>query len=179
MTTLLAHIEIKPGREAQFEDIMKDMVQKTLSEEDGVLRYEYFKGQQDNFYYCLLAFRISGRFTRTKTPLTTRGTISALCFNRSGWSTLTQSKAPARCRKRWTRPSIATHQQTWSKRAKSIRLASQAGGVKGCNLTRAGNPSDTSTDTLFLATRIMSQASICMNLALLRAPKKRHRLITS
>ena len=72
MTTLLAHIEIKPGREAQFEDIMKDMVQKTLSEEDGVLRYEYFKGQQDNFYYCLLAFRISGRFTRTKTPLTTR-----------------------------------------------------------------------------------------------------------
>ena len=57
MTTLLAHIEIKPGREAQFEDIMKDMVQKTLSEEDGVLRYEYFKGQQENFYYCLLAFR--------------------------------------------------------------------------------------------------------------------------
>ena len=57
MTTLLAHIEIKPGREAQFEDIMRDMVKKTLSEEDGVLRYEYFKGQQDNFYYCLLAFR--------------------------------------------------------------------------------------------------------------------------
>ena len=86
MTTLLAHIEIKPGREAQFEDIMRDMVQKTLSEEDGVLRYEYFKGQQDNFYYCLLAFRDKGVLRAPKLPYH-EGTTSALCFNRSGWST--------------------------------------------------------------------------------------------
>lgn len=57
MTTLLAHIEIKPGREAQFESIMEDMVTRTLNEEEGVLRYEYFKGQKPNFYYCLLSFR--------------------------------------------------------------------------------------------------------------------------
>ena len=30
MTTLLAHIKIKPGREAQFEAIMKDMVAKEI-----------------------------------------------------------------------------------------------------------------------------------------------------
>ena len=87
MTTLLAHIEIKPGREAQFEDIMKDMVQKTLSEEDGVLRYEYFKGQQDNFYYCLLAFRDKWAFYAHQNSPTTRDTTLALCFNQSGWST--------------------------------------------------------------------------------------------
>ena len=51
MTTLLAHIEIKPGCEAQFEAIMEDMVTHTMNEEEGVLRYEYFKGQKPNFYY--------------------------------------------------------------------------------------------------------------------------------
>ena len=54
MTTLLAHIEIKAGQEAIFEEIMADMVEHTLNEELGVLRYEYYKGQQENFYYCLL-----------------------------------------------------------------------------------------------------------------------------
>lgn len=57
MTTLLAHIKIKPGREAQFEAIMKDMVAKTLGLEPGVLRYEYYKAQAENTYYCLLAFK--------------------------------------------------------------------------------------------------------------------------
>ncbi|MEJ6670567.1 MAG: antibiotic biosynthesis monooxygenase [Pseudomonadales bacterium] len=57
MTTLLAHITIKPGSEAEFEQIMTYMVESTLSAEDGVLRYEYFKGQKPNFYYCLLSFR--------------------------------------------------------------------------------------------------------------------------
>ena len=56
MTTLLAHIEIKAGQEAIFEEIMADMVEHTLNEELGVLRYEYYKGQQENFYYCLLSF---------------------------------------------------------------------------------------------------------------------------
>ena len=57
MTTLLAHITIKPGCEAEFERIMAFMVESTLSVEDGVVRYEYFKGQKPNFYYCLLSFR--------------------------------------------------------------------------------------------------------------------------
>ena len=56
MTTILAHIEIKASKEEKFESIMQDMVTQTLAEGTGVLRYEYFKGQKENFYYCLLAF---------------------------------------------------------------------------------------------------------------------------
>lgn len=64
MTTLLAHIQIKSGKEAKFEAIMADMVQQTLTTETGVLRYEYWKGQEENFYYCLLAFEDKWAFYR-------------------------------------------------------------------------------------------------------------------
>ncbi|WP_448586811.1 putative quinol monooxygenase [Thermaurantiacus sp.] len=57
MTTLLAHIRIKPGKEAKWEAIMADMVEKTFATEDGVLRYEYWKGEEPLSYYCLLSFR--------------------------------------------------------------------------------------------------------------------------
>ena len=56
MTTLLAHIRIKPGKEAKWETIMHDMVAQTFATEDGVVRYEYWKGQKANAYYCLLSF---------------------------------------------------------------------------------------------------------------------------
>lgn len=56
MATILAHIDIKPGKEAEWEAIMADMVSQTFAHEDAVLRYEYFKGQQPNRYYCLLSF---------------------------------------------------------------------------------------------------------------------------
>ncbi|MBL6687088.1 MAG: antibiotic biosynthesis monooxygenase [Pseudomonadales bacterium] len=64
MTTLLAHITIKSGQENKFEAIMKDMVAQTLSQEEGVLRYEYYKGQAANHYYCLLAFKDKWAFYR-------------------------------------------------------------------------------------------------------------------
>jgi quinol monooxygenase YgiN len=57
MATILAHIEINPGREEKWEAIMADMVKQTFEQEEGVLRYEYYKGQKPNFYYCLLSFR--------------------------------------------------------------------------------------------------------------------------
>lgn len=56
MTTLLAHIRIKSGKEAKWEAIMADMVAQTFATETGVLRYEYWKGQEENCYYCLLSF---------------------------------------------------------------------------------------------------------------------------
>jgi quinol monooxygenase YgiN len=56
MTTLLAHIKIKPGSEAQWEEIMADMIHQTWSTETGVKRYEYWKGEAPNLYYCLLSF---------------------------------------------------------------------------------------------------------------------------
>lgn len=57
MTTLIAHIRIKPGKLEKWEAIMQDMVAQTFGTEDGVVRYEYWKGQEENFYYCLLSFR--------------------------------------------------------------------------------------------------------------------------
>jgi hypothetical protein len=43
---------------------MQDMVGRTFTEETGVLRYEYFKGQKPNFYYCLLSFEDKWAFYR-------------------------------------------------------------------------------------------------------------------
>ena len=56
MTTILAHLEIKPGKEAKWEAIMADMVRQTFAKEEKVIRYEYFKGQKPLQYYCLLSF---------------------------------------------------------------------------------------------------------------------------
>lgn len=57
MATLLAHIQIKPGKEEKWEAIMRDMVHHTFGTEEGVLRYEYWKGHEENSYYCLLSFK--------------------------------------------------------------------------------------------------------------------------
>ena len=57
MATLLAHIKIQPGKEAKWEAIMHDMVAETFGTEDGVIRYEYWKGQEPLSYYCLLSFK--------------------------------------------------------------------------------------------------------------------------
>lgn len=57
MATLLAHIKIQPGKEDKWKAIMHDMVHHTFATEDGVLRYEYWKGQEPNAYYCLLSFK--------------------------------------------------------------------------------------------------------------------------
>ena len=64
MTTLLAHIKIKPGKLEKFEAITEDMVKQTLGTETGVNRYEYWKGQEENFYYCLLSFEDKWAFYR-------------------------------------------------------------------------------------------------------------------
>ena len=64
MTTLLAHIRIKPGAEPQWEAIMADMAHQTWSTETGVKRYEYWKGEEPNLYYCLLSFVSKEAFYR-------------------------------------------------------------------------------------------------------------------
>ncbi len=64
MTTLLAHIKIKPGAEAQWEEIMADMAHQTWTTETGVKRYEYWKGEEPNLYYCLLSFDDKATFYR-------------------------------------------------------------------------------------------------------------------
>lgn len=57
MTTLLAHIKIKPGKLEKWEAIIEDMVRQTHATEPGVIRYEYWKGEAENSYYCLLSFK--------------------------------------------------------------------------------------------------------------------------
>ena len=52
MATILAHLEVHPGR-AEWEVIMADMVRQTFEQEEQVLRYEYFKGQEPLHYYLL------------------------------------------------------------------------------------------------------------------------------
>ena len=64
MTTLLAHIRIKPGKEAKWEAIIADMVAQTAATETGVQRYEYWKAQVPNAYYCLLSFDDKWAFYR-------------------------------------------------------------------------------------------------------------------
>ncbi|WP_420452303.1 putative quinol monooxygenase [Ilumatobacter sp.] len=56
MATLLAHIRVTPGHEAEFERIARSLYDRTHTEETGVLRYEYWRSSDPSLYYCLLSF---------------------------------------------------------------------------------------------------------------------------
>lgn len=56
MATILAHIRIKPGDEARFEEIARELHAATHSSETGVRRYEYWRGSEPATYYTLLSF---------------------------------------------------------------------------------------------------------------------------
>lgn len=56
MATLLAHIQVKRGREAEFEAIAARLYTGTHRSETGCLRYEYWRGAKPGFYYSLLSF---------------------------------------------------------------------------------------------------------------------------
>ena len=56
MATLLAHIQVKEGREAEFEAIAAKLYGETHRNETGCLRYEYWRGAEPGFYYSLLSF---------------------------------------------------------------------------------------------------------------------------
>jgi quinol monooxygenase YgiN len=62
MATLLCHIEINPGKEPEFEAVMKEMYRRTHSEEPNCVRYEYYRGAQPGKYYSLLSFTDSVEF---------------------------------------------------------------------------------------------------------------------
>ena len=56
MATILAHITVKAGAEAQFEAIAAEMYRSTHEHETGVQRYEYWRGNAERTYYALLSF---------------------------------------------------------------------------------------------------------------------------
>lgn len=56
MATILAHITVKPGTEAEWEAIAADLYAKSHEHEDDILRYEYWRGAEERTYYTLLSF---------------------------------------------------------------------------------------------------------------------------
>lgn len=56
MATILAHIHIKPGKEARFEEIEAELWRATHAHEKHVRRYEFYRGAEPGLYYGLLSF---------------------------------------------------------------------------------------------------------------------------
>lgn len=56
MVTLLAHITVRSGSEAEFEILARTLYERTHATETGVQRYEYWRGAEPRTYYTLLAF---------------------------------------------------------------------------------------------------------------------------
>ena len=56
MATILAHIQVHEGREADFEALVRPLHRDTHAHERGVRHYEYWRGAEPGLYYCLLAF---------------------------------------------------------------------------------------------------------------------------
>jgi quinol monooxygenase YgiN len=57
MATILAHIRVKPDKAAQFEATVRPLYARSHAEETALLRYEYWRGEEENRYYVLLAFK--------------------------------------------------------------------------------------------------------------------------
>jgi quinol monooxygenase YgiN len=64
MATLLAHIQVRKGREAEFEAIAAELYRETHAREPACLRYEYWRGAEPGRYYALLAFEDFHAFVR-------------------------------------------------------------------------------------------------------------------
>ena len=56
MATILAHIVIKEGKEADFETIAATLHQESHASENRLRAYGYWRGQEPRTYYTLLAF---------------------------------------------------------------------------------------------------------------------------
>ena len=67
MATILAHISVRPGAEADFEAISRDLYAESHASEEGLLRYEYWRGAEAGTYYTLLSFRDFASFIAHQT----------------------------------------------------------------------------------------------------------------
>jgi quinol monooxygenase YgiN len=56
LATILAHIAVKPGAAAAFEAIARKMHAASHGHEAALIRYEYWRGEAADRYFCLLAF---------------------------------------------------------------------------------------------------------------------------
>lgn len=67
VATILAHITVSEGNEAAFESIARDLFGASHAHDDGLLRYEYWRGEERGSYYALLSFRDFAAFIRHQT----------------------------------------------------------------------------------------------------------------
>ena len=56
MATFLAHITVKPGREADLERAAAELFDATHALEPRMRRYEFWRGADDRTYYCHSTF---------------------------------------------------------------------------------------------------------------------------
>ena len=56
MSTILAHLRVKPGEEARFEGIARELYAGSQASDRGLRHYEYWRGAEPGTYYCLLAY---------------------------------------------------------------------------------------------------------------------------
>ena len=56
MATCLAHIRVKDGKAAEFEELARGLYAAAIGHEPGMIRYEYWRGQEAGSYYCLESF---------------------------------------------------------------------------------------------------------------------------
>ena len=56
MATLIAHIRVHPGAAERFEQLARELYEASHSLEEGVIRYEYWRGEEPLTYYTLMSF---------------------------------------------------------------------------------------------------------------------------
>jgi quinol monooxygenase YgiN len=78
MAAILAHIQIKPGKEAVFEETVRALYTQSHAQEKDLLRYEYWRGQKPGLYYCLLSFTDYAGFMAHQTSAHHEAAIRAL-----------------------------------------------------------------------------------------------------
>ncbi len=62
MVTIVAHVKIKPDRVGEFEAIERQLSTDTKRHETGCLLYECWRGEEENRYYVLMAFKDEAAF---------------------------------------------------------------------------------------------------------------------
>ena len=94
MATILAHLEIKPGKEAQWEAIMADMVRQTFEQEEQVFGTSISKPPSRCTTIACSRPRTRGRFTFIRPRITMRGMTLRTCRPALSWNILVPFKAP-------------------------------------------------------------------------------------
>jgi quinol monooxygenase YgiN len=56
MATILAHITVRPGTEARFEETARVLYETSHRTEEHLRRYEFWRSSAERTYYCSLAF---------------------------------------------------------------------------------------------------------------------------